>query len=121
MISNGLLNPDNMEVRALQLSQHRTLNHLDKNGFGIKMVTKTSAYLPPHWHYAVEILLFLNGTVTCQFSHTKITAHPGEIYIINSHDVHETRCTRDAKYLCIHKRLTMADISSLGTVTSMPF
>jgi AraC-like DNA-binding protein/quercetin dioxygenase-like cupin family protein len=91
-----------MEVRALQLSQHRTLNHLDKNGFGIKMVTKTSAYLPPHWHYAVEILLFLNGTVTCQFSHTRITAHPGEIYIINSHDVHETRCTRDAKYLCIH-------------------
>ena len=92
----------NREVKPMQLSQHRTLNHLDKNGFGIKMVTKTSAYLPPHWHYAVEILLFLNGTVTCKFSHRKITARPGEIHIINSHDVHETRCTRDAKYLCIH-------------------
>ena len=86
----------------MQLYQHRTLNHLDKNGFGIKLERRASAYLPPHWHYAVEILLFLGGTVTCKFNHTTMKAHAGDIYIINSHDVHETRCSWDARYLCIH-------------------
>lgn len=86
----------------MQLYQHRTLNHLDSNGFGIKLEKKTSAYLPPHWHHAVELLLFLQGTVTCKFTHTTLKAHAGDMYIINSHDVHETRCSRDARYLCIH-------------------
>lgn len=86
----------------MQLYQHRTLNHLDANGFGVKLEKKTSAYLPPHWHYAVEILLFLRGTVTCKFTHTTLKAKAGDLYIINSHDIHETRCSRDARYLCIH-------------------
>ena len=86
----------------MQLYQHRTLNHLDANGFGIKLEKKTSAYLPPHWHHAVELLLFIRGTVTCKFSHTTLKARAGDLYIINSHDIHETRCSRDARYLCIH-------------------
>lgn len=86
----------------VQLYQHRTLTNLDVNGFGIKLEKKTSAYLPPHWHYAVELLLFIQGTVTCKFTHTTLKAKAGDMYIINSHDVHETRCSRDAKYLCIH-------------------
>lgn len=86
----------------MQLYQHRTLNHLDANGFGIKLEKKTSAYLPPHWHHAVELLMFIRGTVTCKFSHTVLKARAGDLYIINSHDVHETRCSRDARYLCIH-------------------
>lgn len=86
----------------MQLYQHRTLNHLDANGFGIKLEKKTSAYLPPHWHHALELLLFIRGTVTCKFTHTTLKAKAGDMYIINSHDVHETRCSRDARYLCIH-------------------
>ena len=89
-------------MNAMPLYQHRTLNHLDANGFGIKLEEKTSAYLPPHWHYAVELLLFIRGTVTCKFTHTTLKAKAGDLYIINSHDVHETRCSRDARYLCIH-------------------
>lgn len=86
----------------MQLYQHRTLTNLDANGFGVKLEKKTSAYLPPHWHYAVELLLFIQGTVTCKFTHTTLKARAGDMYIINSHDVHETRCSRDARYLCIH-------------------
>lgn len=95
-----LSNAEGMKI--VQLYQHRTLNHLDANGFGIKLEKKTSAYLPPHWHYAVELLLFIRGTVTCKFTHTTLKAKAGDMYIINSHDVHETRCSRDARYLCIH-------------------
>lgn len=86
----------------MQLYQHRTLNHLDSNGFGIKLEKKTSAYLPPHWHHAVELLLFIRGSVTCKFTNTTLKARAGDMYIINSHDIHETRCSRDARYLCLH-------------------
>ena len=86
----------------MQYYHHRTLTDLDETGFGIKLEKKTSAYLPPHWHQAVELLLFVRGGVTCKFTHTTLRAKPGDLYIINSHDVHETRCTRDAVYLCIH-------------------
>ena len=86
----------------MQVYQHRTISHLDDNGFGIKLEKKTSAYLPPHWHQALELLLFIKGTVTCKFSHSTLRGRAGDLYIINSHDVHETRCTRDAMYLCVH-------------------
>lgn len=86
----------------MQYYHHRTLTDLDETGFGIKLEVKNSAYLPPHWHQALELLLFVKGSVTCKFSHSTLRAWPGELYLINSHDVHETRCSRDAMYLCVH-------------------
>lgn len=82
--------------------QHRLLTDLDQTGFGIKYENRLSAYTPPHWHSAVELLLFEKGTVTCKFEHSTLRAKPGELYLINSHEVHETRCSRDAEYLCVH-------------------
>ena len=69
---------------ALEKGDQEILDHLDKNGFGIKLEKRASAYLPPHWHYAVELLLFIRGKVTCKFSHTTMEANGGDIYIINS-------------------------------------
>ncbi len=82
--------------------QHKLLPDLEETGFGIKYETNLSAYTPPHWHNAVELLLFVKGLVTCKFENSTLHAKPGDLYIINSHEVHETRCSRDAVYLCIH-------------------
>ena len=82
--------------------QHRLLTDLDQTGFGIKYETRLSAYTPPHWHQAMELLLFEKGTVICKFEHSTLRAKPGDLYLINTHEVHETRCSRDAEYLCIH-------------------
>lgn len=78
------------------------LTDLDETGFGIKYENRLSAYTPPHWHPAVELLLFVKGTVTCKFENSTLCAKPGDLYLINSHEVHETRCSRDAVYLCVH-------------------
>ena len=86
----------------MQNYQHKLLTDLDATGFGIKYETKLSAYTPPHWHQAVELLLFVKGTVTCKFENSTLHAKPGQMYLINSHEVHETRCSRDAVYLCVH-------------------
>ena len=86
----------------MQNPQHKLLTQLDQTGFGIKYETRLSAYMPPHWHDAVELLLFVKGTVTCKFEHSTLRAKPGQLYLINAHEVHETRCSRDAVYLCIH-------------------
>ena len=82
--------------------QHRLLVDLDESGFGIKYETNLSAYTPPHWHKAVELLLFVKGKVTCNFENGKRHFKAGDLYIINSHEVHETKCTRNAVYLVVH-------------------
>lgn len=82
--------------------QHKLLTDLDETGFGIKYENNLSAYTPPHWHKAVELLLFVKGKVTCNFENATLHAKPGDIYIINSHEVHATKCSRNAVYLCVH-------------------
>ncbi len=82
--------------------QHRILADLDENGFGVRYETNLSAYVPPHWHKAIELLLFVKGKVTCNFENGKRQFKAGDIYIINSHEVHETRCSRNAIYLVVH-------------------
>ena len=86
----------------MQTYQHKMLTNLDDTGFGIKYENNLSAYTPPHWHNAVELLLFVKGRVTCKFENSTLHAKAGDLYLINSHEVHETRCSRDAEYLCIH-------------------
>ena len=82
--------------------QHRMLTEMDPTGFGIKYEDNLSAYTPPHWHKAVELLLFVKGRVTCNFENTKRQFKAGDLYIINSHEVHETKCTRGARYMVVH-------------------
>ncbi len=86
----------------MQNYQHKLLTNLDDTGFGVKYEKNLSAYTPPHWHNAVELLLFVKGKVSCNFENATLHAKPGDIYIINSHEVHATRCSRNAVYLCIH-------------------
>lgn len=86
----------------MQDYQHKMLTNLDDTGFGVKYETRLSAYTPPHWHQAMELLLFVKGQVICNFNNATLHAKPGDLYLINSHEVHETRCSRDAVYLCVH-------------------
>lgn len=86
----------------MQNYQYRQLTNLDETGFGIIYEDQPRPYTPPHWHDAMELLLFVRGRTTCTFTNTVLKAQPGEVHIINSHDVHETRCTRNAVYLCVH-------------------
>ena len=53
-------------------SPHRLLTELDPTGFGVKYEDNLSAYTPPHWHKAVELLLFVKGRVTCTFERLAI-------------------------------------------------
>lgn len=82
--------------------KHRILTDVDMTGFGVKCENNLSAYTPPHWHKAVELLLFVKGKVTCNFENSSRHFKPGDLHIINSHEVHETRCSPKAVYLVVH-------------------
>ena len=86
----------------MQNYQHRILTEMDETGFGVKYENNLSAYTPPHWHKAVELLLFVKGKVTCNFENAKLQFKRGDMFIINSHEVHETKCSRNAVYLVVH-------------------
>lgn len=81
---------------------HEQLTNLDETGFGILCLDRPDPYAPAHWHQALELLLFVRGSATCKFRHSIIHAEPGDVCIINSHDIHETRCSADARYLVVH-------------------
>lgn len=82
--------------------KHRILTDVDMTGFGVKYENNLSAYTPPHWHKAVELLLFVKGKVTCNFENSSRHFKPGDLHIINSHEVHETRYSPKAVYLVVH-------------------
>ena len=84
------------------LSTHRLLPEMDASGFGVRYEDNLSAYTPPHWHKAMELLLFVKGRVTCTFENARRTFKPGDLYLINSHELHETKCSRGARYLVVH-------------------
>ena len=86
----------------MQAYQHRILTTIDETGFGVKYENNLSAYIPPHWHKAVELLMFVKGRVTCNFENATLQFKKNDIAIINSHEVHETKCTRNAVYLVVH-------------------
>ena len=86
----------------VQYYYHEQLTDLDVTGFGVIYEHRPHTYMPPHWHQAVELLMVAKGSITCKFSHSTIQAGPGDVFLINSHDVHETRCTRGTRYVCIH-------------------
>ena len=68
----------------MQSYQHRILTDIDETGFGIKYENNLSAYIPPHWHKAVELLMFVKGKVTCNFENAKLQFKKNDIAIINS-------------------------------------
>ena len=82
--------------------QHRILTTMDETGFGVKYENNLSSYIPHHWHKAVELLMFVKGKVICNFENAKLQFKKGDIALINSHEVHETKCSRNAIYLVIH-------------------
>ena len=86
----------------MQYYYHEMLTNLDDTGFGVIYIDRPNAYSPPHWHSAVEVLLFLRGSATCKFSHSTLKLEQGDVCLINSHDIHETRCSHDARYLVLH-------------------
>ena len=86
----------------MQAYQHRILTDIDETGFGVRYENNLSAYIPPHWHKAMELLMFVKGRVTCNFENTKLQFKKNDIALINSHEVHETKCSRNAVYLVVH-------------------
>lgn len=82
--------------------QHLMLATMDETGFGIKYEKKLSSYIPPHWHKAVELLMLVKGKITCNFENASVQFKKGEVTLINAHEVHETKCSRNVAYFVVH-------------------
>lgn len=86
----------------MQYSYHEQLTHLDETGFGMVFIDHPAAYTPPHWHMAVELLCLVSGTVTVKLEEQSHTIQSGELFLFNSYEIHESWCSHDAAYLCVH-------------------
>lgn len=75
---------------------------MDPSGFCIQYEDQPVAYTPHHWHKAVELALVERGTVTCMFETSTTLRKAGELLLVPSYEVHQTRCSRRARYLSVY-------------------
>lgn len=86
----------------MQYYYHEQLSDLDENGFGLLYLTTSNDHMPPHWHRAIELLYLLSGTACVKSGSRMDSLQPGDLYLINSYDIHESWCGTDVSYLCVH-------------------
>ena len=65
---------------------YETIEH--SNRLPIKIFTHTISNFPYHWHEDVEILFVLKGDVELTVDNTKYLYKEGNVFIINSNDLH---------------------------------
>ncbi len=82
--------------------RHHQLITPDASGFCVELETHPNPYTPHHWHKAVELVMMIDGTLRCIFESGTRKYRTGELFLINSHEVHETHASRNAKFLMVH-------------------
>lgn len=71
-----------------------TIYHIQKSDYPI--------FVPLHWHDEVELIYVQKGTLHLTIDKTSYTGTPGNIFIVNSQEIHEMSVTKnDAIYYTI--------------------
>ena len=86
----------------MQYYYHEHLSDLDENGFGLLYLTTANAHMPPHWHRAIEILYILSGTACVKDGGRTERLKAGDLYLIDSYQIHESWSNANITYLCVH-------------------
>lgn len=60
------------------------------------------AYIPAHWHSALEITYLLDGQAEYSTEGVNHTMVKGEFYVVDSGKIHEFRCPQDCMLMVIH-------------------
>jgi AraC-like DNA-binding protein len=85
----------------------------------IHQETKTSGAVGPHWHYYLEMLYILNGTVEAQCDDHLYTLHPGDLILFYPQSVHsmhrspeDKTSPEDIRYFVVMIDLNYLNITS---------
>lgn len=71
-------------------------DHLGKIHF--TYVNTWNQLLPAHWHEHLEIIYVLGGEITASINDVSYELKKGDIFLVNSNDIHYTYTHEDARY-----------------------
>ena len=71
-------------------------DHLGKIHF--TYVNTWDELLPAHWHEHLEIIYVLGGEITASINDVSYELEKGDIFLVNSNDIHYTHTHEDARY-----------------------
>ena len=71
-------------------------DHLGKIHF--TYVNTWDELLPAHWHEHLEIIYVLGGEITASINDVSYELKKGDIFLVNSNDIHYTHTHEDARY-----------------------
>ena len=63
--------------------------------------------LPAHWHEHLEIIYVLGGEITASINDVSYELKKGDIFLVNSNDIHYKMCIRDR--FCTRRRNRCGD------------
>lgn len=81
---------------------YEPLFKLERTGVQIQYYTNKGKYSPVHWHSAIELIYILNGTGTIMVEGRDYPVVAGEFVVIDSNQMHETRCAKASMMVMIH-------------------
>ncbi len=81
---------------------YEPLFKLERTGVQIQYYTNKGKYSPVHWHSAIELIYILNGTGTIMVEGHDYPVVAGEFVVIDSNQMHETRCANASMMVMIH-------------------
>lgn len=81
---------------------YEQLFELERTGIQINYYTNQSECNPTHWHSAIELIYFLNGSGIIMVEGKDYSVIAGEFVIINANQLHQFRCERTSMYVVIH-------------------
>lgn len=82
--------------------KYKQLYNVDDTGIAIKYYTERGYYTPPHWHSPLELIFVLNGSAEMSINGHRHLVVPGDFVLIDSNQIHESKCATMTMGLCIH-------------------
>ena len=81
---------------------YEPLFKLERTGVQIQYYTNRRKYNPVHWHSAIELIYILNGNGSIMIEGREYPVVAGEFVVIDSNQLHETRCAGASMMVTIH-------------------
>lgn len=81
--------------------KHEIVLHEESLPVNIRSYRSRNNLIPGHWHSHVEILYIKKGTMEVQCANENRTLVTGDIFIINSGEIHQTRIGKETETLML--------------------
>lgn len=93
------------------MTTHEIITTCDYLPVFFNIISANSHMVPSHWHAHVELLLIERGTLYMFCNEMRYTLREGDVFLVNSGDIHDTKTLGNPHYLLLQIPYSLLDQS----------